>query len=81
MPMHNVTRAGRPRRIYSSPEARNRLDLSEYGWHMVENAGNFDVKEWSIEKAPDVSNAEARTCWHPRPQREYLLLLESELRG
>ena len=34
--------------FYSSPEARNRLGLSEYGWHMVENAGNFDVREWSI---------------------------------
>jgi cysteine desulfurase/selenocysteine lyase len=34
--------------FYSSPEARNRLGLSEYGWHMVENANNFDVSEWSI---------------------------------
>jgi cysteine desulfurase / selenocysteine lyase len=36
--------------FYSTPEARNRLSLSEYGWHMVEDAGNFDAKDWSIAK-------------------------------
>lgn len=36
--------------FYSSPEARDRLDLKQYGWHMVEAAGDFDLKEWEIAK-------------------------------
>ena len=34
--------------FYSTPEARDRLDLKQYGWHMVEAAGDFDRKEWEI---------------------------------
>ena len=34
--------------FYSTPEARERLDLKQYGWHMVEAAGDFDRKEWEI---------------------------------
>lgn len=34
--------------FYSTPEARDRLDLKQYGWHMVEAAGDFDRREWEI---------------------------------
>ncbi len=34
--------------FYSTPEARDRLDLKQYGWHMVEAVGDFDRKEWEI---------------------------------
>jgi len=33
--------------FYSTPEARNQLSLSQYGWHMAERAGDFDATEWS----------------------------------
>ncbi len=34
----------------STQGARDLLSISEYGWHMVENAGDFDAREWSIAK-------------------------------
>jgi cysteine desulfurase/selenocysteine lyase len=37
--------------FYSSPEARDRLRLHEYGWNMVRDAGNFDAREWTIAKS------------------------------
>ncbi len=33
--------------FYSTLEARNQLDLSQYGWHMAERAGDFDATEWT----------------------------------
>jgi len=33
--------------FYSSPEARDMLSLSQYGWHMVERAGDFDATDWT----------------------------------
>ena len=33
--------------FYSRPEARNQLKLSQYGWHMVERAGDFDATGWT----------------------------------
>lgn len=36
--------------FYSTPEARDRLSLTQYGWHMVEDMGDFDRREWSIAK-------------------------------
>lgn len=36
--------------FYSSPEARERLSLTQYGWHMVEHIGDFDRSEWSPAK-------------------------------
>jgi len=33
--------------FYSSSEARNRLKLQQYGWHMVERAGDFDAEDWA----------------------------------
>jgi selenocysteine lyase/cysteine desulfurase len=37
--------------FYSNPDARDRLHLNQYGWHMVEAAGDFDRREWSIAKS------------------------------
>jgi len=32
--------------FYSSPQARDRLTLNQFGWHMVEKAGDFDAESW-----------------------------------
>jgi cysteine desulfurase / selenocysteine lyase len=32
--------------FYCRPQWRERLALSEYGWHMIEEAGNYDRREW-----------------------------------
>ncbi|CAI8954222.1 aminotransferase class V-fold PLP-dependent enzyme [Methylocaldum szegediense] len=32
--------------FYTSPRARNALKLMQYGWHMVENAGDYDTRSW-----------------------------------
>ena len=37
--------------FYSAPDARDRLHLNQYGWHMVEAAGDFDRRDWSIAKS------------------------------
>ncbi len=34
--------------FYCRPEWRERLTLREYGWHMVEAAGDFDRKDWQV---------------------------------
>ncbi len=36
--------------FYSRPEARERLHLNQYGWHMVEAVGDFEQKSWEISK-------------------------------
>jgi len=33
--------------FYSRPEARGQLKLLQYGWHMVERAGDFDAADWA----------------------------------
>lgn len=33
--------------FYSRPELREQLRLHEYGWHMVEEPGDYDRKDWS----------------------------------
>jgi len=33
--------------FYSTQEARDRLSLTQFGWHMVEHAGDFDRESWS----------------------------------
>jgi len=33
--------------FYCSEIWRDKLQLFQYGWHMLENAGNYDVREWS----------------------------------
>ena len=37
--------------FYSNSKARNQLRLQQYGWRMVERAGDFDAKEWIPAKA------------------------------
>jgi selenocysteine lyase/cysteine desulfurase len=37
--------------FYSRAEARDRLQLNQYGWHMVEAAGDFDRRDWIIAKS------------------------------
>jgi len=37
--------------FYSHPEARDRLKLSQFGWHMVEHAGDFDRPTWQAAKS------------------------------
>ncbi len=37
--------------FYTTPRARERLRLTQYGWHMVENAGDYDSPEWQIAKS------------------------------
>ena len=32
--------------FYCRPELRESLELTQYGWHMVEKAGDFDATEW-----------------------------------
>lgn len=34
--------------FYSRPEAREQLALSQYGWHMLAQAGDFDRKDWTV---------------------------------
>lgn len=33
--------------FYVRPELRETLQLTEYGWHMVEDMGNYDREDWS----------------------------------
>jgi selenocysteine lyase/cysteine desulfurase len=33
--------------FYCRPEWRERLTLHQFGWHMVEDAGNFDRRDWA----------------------------------
>ncbi len=35
--------------FYSHPESRDRLNLKQYGWHMVKSIGDFDQTEWEID--------------------------------
>jgi selenocysteine lyase/cysteine desulfurase len=34
--------------FYSNPESRDRLKLNQYGWHMIEEMGDFDRRDWDI---------------------------------
>jgi cysteine desulfurase/selenocysteine lyase len=34
--------------FYCKAEQREQLQLKQYGWHMTENAYNFDVKTWTV---------------------------------
>ncbi|MDM8557739.1 aminotransferase class V-fold PLP-dependent enzyme [Candidatus Parabeggiatoa sp. HSG14] len=34
--------------FYCKAEQREQLQLKQYGWHMIENAHNFDVKTWTV---------------------------------
>ncbi len=32
--------------FYCNPEIRDQLELRQYGWRMIQDAGNYDMKEW-----------------------------------
>lgn len=34
--------------FYSTPPAREKLTLKQYGWHMVEHMGQYDRSDWAI---------------------------------
>ncbi len=34
--------------FYSTPAARDRLRLLQYGWHMTADAGDFDREDWQV---------------------------------
>lgn len=34
--------------FYTTPRAREVLKLTQYGWHMVEQVGDFDREDWSV---------------------------------
>ncbi|EAT13409.1 aminotransferase class V-fold PLP-dependent enzyme [Bermanella marisrubri] len=36
--------------FYCKQELLNRLKIHQYGWHMIENAGDYTTNEWSIAK-------------------------------
>lgn len=46
--------------FFSTANARDRLQLTQYGWHMVENAGDYDCPEWQI-----ASSARRFECGSP----------------
>ncbi|XSG83680.1 MAG: aminotransferase class V-fold PLP-dependent enzyme [Methylohalobius sp. ZOD2] len=37
--------------FYTTPTARDRLHLTQYGWHMVEHAGDYDRPDWEIARS------------------------------
>lgn len=37
--------------FYSTPEARERLRLTQFGWHMIKNMPNFDNVAWETESS------------------------------
>ena len=36
--------------FYVAPHLLEKLDVYEFGWHMIENAGDYSTKEWTIAK-------------------------------
>lgn len=34
--------------FYSRPEARDLLELHQFGWHMIKDVGNYAAKDWQI---------------------------------
>jgi len=46
--------------FYSRPQARDRLRLTEYGWHTVEDVGNYDRLDWRV-----ASSARRFECGSP----------------
>ena len=34
--------------FYSTPESREKLNLSQFGWHMIEQSGNYEMSRWEI---------------------------------
>ena len=57
--------------FYCRSDLRDQLKLHEYGWHMLEHAGDYDRTDWEPPAAHDASNAAVPTCsgrWRFRGQ-------------
>lgn len=37
--------------LYVDPAIREQMDVNEYGWHMVENAGDYSRTDWAIARS------------------------------
>ena len=37
--------------FYVKKSVINQLSLQQYGWHMIENPGNYDTQEWDVAKS------------------------------
>lgn len=37
--------------LYVDPVIREQMDVNEYGWHMVENAGDYSRTDWTIARS------------------------------
>src|SRR5690606_11321242 len=46
--------------FYSNPKLREKMQVHEYGWHMVEDAGNYQSKQWQA-----ASSARLFECGSP----------------
>jgi selenocysteine lyase/cysteine desulfurase len=54
--------------FYSTPAARNKLLLNEFGWHMVKHRGKYDRLEWE-----PIDNAQRFECGSPNMLGAYAL--------
>jgi len=54
--------------FYVSDQAMDKLSLNQYGWHMVEDRGNYNVKTWEV--AQDAKRFE---CGSPNMMGAYAL--------
>jgi cysteine desulfurase/selenocysteine lyase len=60
--------------FYCSAAWRERLELYQYGWHMLENAGNYDLRDWSV-----TTTAERFECGSPNMLGIHALSASMEL--
>lgn len=60
--------------FYVRPEAMEHLRVSEYGWHMLESAGNYDRLEWAL-----AADARRYECGSPNLLGSHALLASVQL--
>ena len=60
--------------FYCRTDWLDRLKLYQYGWHMLENAGNYDIREWKVAKT-----AERFECGSPNMLGIFALSASIEL--
>ncbi len=54
--------------FYCREEVREQLEIHQYGWHMVQHAGDYDRKDWQI-----ADNAKRFECGSPNMLGTYAL--------
>lgn len=54
--------------FYSTPQARQQLQLNQFGWHMVKHRGNYDRLEWEA-----LDTAQRFECGSPNMLGAYAL--------